>query len=193
MPGAPESGPKRLLGHKIHMNDALSDKHVAYPIWTFSVPEGQDIQSVVPAVRSKMGGGAASVGKVLGNRTTLYKYLNPRMFVMLSEPRKSGPRVEKGKNAGETCGIYVLDSAKGNVVYRAVVPAVEGVCDVKVSLVENWLVYHYYDGEVGKVPAGNGDTKGWRIVTVELYEGNGVDQKTSRYADDRHLKQLGAD
>ena len=47
------------------------------------------------------------------------------------------------------------------------------MCDVRVSLTENWLVYHYYDEGAG------GETKGWRTVSVELYEGL-VDQKTGR-------------
>jgi len=41
-------------------------------------------------------------------------------------------------------------------------------------LVENWLVYHYYDPEW----TGPGLTKGWRMVSVELYEGSGPDDKT---------------
>ena len=189
-PGAPASGQKRLLGHKLQLNDALSDKYVAYPVWTFSLPEGEDIRGVIPAFRSSGASksGAASWGKVVGNRTTLYKYLNPRMVVVLTAPGIKKLRERKG---GETCGIYILDSAKGSVVYRAAVPAVQGVCDVKASLTENWLVYHYYDGEVGKVPGGNGEAKGWRVVTVELYEGSGADQKTksseiSAYSDDNN-------
>ena len=177
MPGEGTT-PRRLLGHKLQLNDQLSDKHVAYPTWTFSLPPGEDIQAIVPPFRSSGAskGGAASFGKVLGNRTTLYKYLNPRMMVLLSSPFK----LTTGQGKG-TCGVYVLDSAKGTVIYHAALPTVDGGCEVKVSLVENWLVYHYYDGEVGKVPGGNGETKGWRVVTVELYEGNGADQKTRRW------------
>ena len=49
---------------------------------------------------------------------------------------------------------------------------------MKAALIENWLVYHYYDGNVA-----SGDTqgsKGYRVVSVELYEGKGVDDKTRR-------------
>jgi hypothetical protein len=81
------------------------------------------------------------------------------------------------------CGVYVVDAAKGTVIYRATVPGVTGpsgvggVCDVKASLAENWLVYHYYDDDF----SGQGQTKGWRMVSVELYEGKGIDDKTMRY------------
>ena len=73
------------------------------------------------------------------------------------------------------CAIYLVDGAKGTIVYHAVLPSVDGACDVKATLVENWLVYHYYDNE-----AGPGHAKGYRVVSVELYEGHGVDEKTRR-------------
>jgi ER membrane protein complex subunit 1 len=46
-----------------------------------------------------------------------------------------------------TCGIYILDTVKGSVVYHASVPAAGGACDVQATLTENWLVYHYFDDE----------------------------------------------
>jgi hypothetical protein len=131
-------------------------------------------------------GQVASIGKVLTNRTTLYKYLNPRLFVLLTEP--SAPMNAQfsaitGTTKPGECGVYVVDAAKGTVIYRATVPGVTGpsgvggVCDVKASLAENWLVYHYYDDDF----SGQGQTKGWRMVSVELYEGKGIDDKTMRY------------
>lgn len=114
-------------------------------------------------------GPVASIGKVLGNRTTLYKYLNPRLFTALT--------VTPTKNL---CGLYLIDSAKGTIIYQVRIPADHGVCDVKTALTENWLVYHYYDNEVS---SGNSlGTKGYRMVSVELYEGQGVDDKTGRCA-----------
>lgn len=69
-----------------------------------------------------------------------------------------------------------MDVVKGSVLYHSVVPAAAGACDVKATFVENWLVYHYYDDEMGRDQA-----KGWRIVSVEFYEGAGIDDKTGRY------------
>ena len=48
----------------------------------------------------------------------------------------------------------------------------------KATFTENWLVYHYYDDEY----QGPGQTKGYKMVTVELYEGKQVDEKTKRYS-----------
>ncbi|KAJ7709007.1 hypothetical protein B0H17DRAFT_916569 [Mycena rosella] len=151
----------RVVGHGLKLDPNLSEKHVAFRTWGLSLPPGETAKTIV---KPRLGP-IASLGKVLGNRTTLYKYLNPRMFVVLTQGTDA---VASG------CGVYVVDGAKGSVLYSAVVPrAGSEVCDVHATLTENWLVYHYYEG------AGleDGETKGWRIVTVELYEGS-LDEKT---------------
>lgn len=134
--------------------------------------------------------GVASLGRVLGNRTTLYKYLDPRLFVVQTvvKQRKASGQ-ENGNAAKGMCGIYVVDGVKGTVVYHAEVAATSGLgqgglsvprCDVKTTLVENWLVYHYYEPEVAGGSVGG--AKGYRMVSVEFYEGakGTVDQKVER-------------
>lgn len=100
---------------------------------------------------------------MLGNRTTLYKYLTPTLFAVIS-------------GGAEDCAISVLDGAKGSLVYSVVLPGGGGCEDVKASFVENWLVYVFWDGE----SKGVGEAKGYRMVSVELYEGKGADDKTRR-------------
>ncbi|KAF8872794.1 hypothetical protein CPB84DRAFT_1854287 [Gymnopilus junonius] len=151
---------KRVIGHQI----AVSKDHhksLAHPTWSLALPLGEEVQTLVPQIR----GPIASIGKVLGNRTTLYKYLNPRLFTVLT----AAP-------ARAMCGIYVLDSMKGTVVYHAEVKANLRGCNVKTNFVENWLVYHYFEGEVGSGTAGG--AKGYRMVSVEFFEGQKVDEKT---------------
>lgn len=124
------------------------------------MPEGEDIQSVIPPTRNPV----ASFGKVLGNRTTLYKYLNEHLFIVLTAPHSSALT----KSA---CGLYLVDGVKGSIVYRASLPSVVGTCDVKSVLSQNWLVYHYFDDE----------SKTYQMVSVELYEGKQADDKTKRF------------
>ncbi|KAF8884531.1 hypothetical protein BD779DRAFT_1443085 [Infundibulicybe gibba] len=154
------AGQRRLAGHQVTLNDQVSDKFVAYPTWTLSLPAEEDIQTLIPSTR----GPIASIGKVLGNRTTLYKYLNPRLFAVLTASHSVSP---------PTCGVYLVDGAKGSLVYHATIPANARACDVKMALTENWLVYHYYDDDF----SATGQSKGYRMVTVELYEGQ-TDEKT---------------
>lgn len=87
----------------------------------------------------------------------LYKYLNPRiLWTLTSSPITS------------QYGLHLVDGVKGTVVYSVSLPSPQ----VKVELVENWLVYAYM--------ADDPEGKGWRIVSVELYEGK-EDDLTSRW------------
>ena len=75
------------------------------------------------------------------------------------------------------CGIYVVDSMKGTLVYHAEVRSSSRGCEVKSALTENWLVYHYYESD------GTGENaKGYRMVSVEFYEGQKEDERTKRCA-----------
>lgn len=142
----------------------LGEQVSAFTAWTLPLSLGEEVQTLLPPAGR---GPVASVGKVLGNRTTLYKYLNPRLFTALT--------VTPIKNL---CGLYLIDSVKGTIIYQVQIAADNGVCDIKTALTENWLVYHYYDNEVS---TGNSlGTKGYRMVSIELYEGKGIDDKTER-------------
>ncbi|KIJ13017.1 hypothetical protein PAXINDRAFT_163784 [Paxillus involutus ATCC 200175] len=153
----------QVLGHQLGLNDELSNFHVAYPTWRISLADGEEVLEIIRSAHK--GGQIASIGKVKGDRSTLYKYLNPHLSVVVTSSIGRSPR---------TCGVYVLDTVKGTVLYHASLPAAEGKCDVRAALAENWLVYSYYDDEVG---VGVGDAKSHRVISVEMYEGNKADEK----------------
>ncbi|KAG8734710.1 hypothetical protein FRC10_011504 [Ceratobasidium sp. 414] len=100
----------------------------------------------------------ASYGKVLGDRTTLYKYLSPHAGVVLASD----------------CAVRVVDLVSGTIVFDSgALGAEQSTCEIpKVAFAENWLVYAYESG-------GNSTDKGTQVVSVELYEGSGKDDKTS--------------
>jgi hypothetical protein len=150
---------QQLTGHKF--STVEHGRAIAFATWASSFPAGEKILSVIP----RPSGPIASLGKVLGNRTTLYKYLNPHLSAVTTV-------------STTTCGIYVLDVAKGNIIYHASITANKGKgrCDLYATFVENWLVYVYWDEEY----EWTGQTKGYRLVTVELYEGSFPDDKTRR-------------
>ncbi|ODN75169.1 hypothetical protein, variant 3 [Cryptococcus amylolentus CBS 6039] len=102
----------------------------------------------------------ASFGRVLGDKSTLYKYLNPHLLVVSTfthsssealNPLQAGEHVGQGK-------VYVVDSVSGEVVYETAIEGVKERGGVKVAMVENWLVYSWLS------------EGGWRIASVEIYE-----------------------
>ena len=60
----------------------------------------------------------------------------------------------------------VVDAVKGSIVHHTTLPSSAGVCDVKTTITENWLVYSYFDEDF----AGVGQSKGYRVVSVGLYD-----------------------
>lgn len=154
-----KAGRHQLTGHQF--SAAGHGRPTAFVTWASSFSSGEKILSIIP----RPSGPVASLGKVLGNRTTFYKYLNPHLFAVTTV-------------SPTTCGVYVLDATKGNIVYHTSITASQGKgsCDLHATFVENWLVYVYWDEEYQWV----GQAKGPRLVTVELYEGSMPDDKTKR-------------
>ncbi|KAI0270649.1 DUF1620-domain-containing protein [Gloeopeniophorella convolvens] len=150
-------GRRQLTGHQF--TDVAGERAVVHATWASSFPAGEEITAVIP----RPAGHVASLGKVLGNRTTLYKYLNPHLFAVTTA-------------SPAACGVYVVDGAKGSIVYHASIAAAKsgGKCDLQAAFVENWLVYVYWDEEYQWV----GQAKGRRLVSVELYEGSQPDDRT---------------
>ncbi|KAH9010844.1 DUF1620-domain-containing protein [Lactarius pseudohatsudake] len=142
-------GQRQLTGHQFSNADV--GRPTAFATWASSLPAGEEILSVIP----RPSGPVASLGKVLGNRTTLYKYLNPHLIAVTTA-------------SPDTCGVYVVDAAKGSIVYHVSIAAKQGRCDLHATFVENWST------------SGVGQTKGRRLVSVELYEGSEPDDKTRR-------------
>ncbi|WVQ76617.1 hypothetical protein IAR50_006290 [Cryptococcus sp. DSM 104548] len=102
----------------------------------------------------------ASFGRVLGDKSTLYKYLNPHLLTVATftpssaealNPLQAGEQVGEGK-------VYVVDSISGEVVYQTEIEGVKERGGIQVAMVENWLVYAWLGEE------------GWRIASVEIYE-----------------------
>ncbi|KIY53056.1 DUF1620-domain-containing protein [Fistulina hepatica ATCC 64428] len=164
-PLSTSSGPLggRVTGHQVSLKPFIKKtRYIGHATWTLALPANEEIVEMLPVSR----GPVASFGNVLGNRTTLYKYLNPRLFVVTT---RSVPT-----SLSKMCALYVADSGTGTIIYRVSLPTHDNLCDVKATMTENWLVYHYYDNA-----AGFGSTKGYRMVSVEFYEGQGVDQSTA--------------
>ncbi|XP_033108081.1 ER membrane protein complex subunit 1-like, partial [Anneissia japonica] len=92
-----------------------------------------------------------SQGRVLGDRTVLYKYLNPNLVVVTTEG-SDGPSKSR-------LSVYLVDVVNGAIVFSVDHKRVEGPVHVVHS--ENWITYQYW----------NSKSRRAEITALELYEG----------------------
>lgn len=111
------------------------------------------------------GGPIASYGRVLGDRTTLYKYLNPHL-IAYSTVFTDG--------SGQA-SVNVVNSVSGSVVYQTLIDNVDITQSIPVALAENWLTFAYTEKATDKRAVG------YRLVSVELFEGEKENDKQNRF------------
>ncbi|ORX33525.1 hypothetical protein BD324DRAFT_668589 [Kockovaella imperatae] len=157
-------GTQTLTGYKI--GQAVDLLLSSAPQWSYRFSDGEVLGSIAPAGFDSI----ASFGRVLGDKSTFYKYLNPHLVVMTStHPLK------------QTGSVTVLDSVTGRTVYTATMDNVDSARGVIATMSENWLVFTWLETGVG-----------YRMTSVELYEdGNkGQTPGTSSYAQTQDLKVI---
>ena len=129
------------------------------PIWQFILPEGETSVAIShPQANEKV----ASLGRALGNRNVLYKYLNPNMFALITG------NTEKG-----SMKVRIFDSVKGTMLYETIHENVDTVNN-KVHIIqsENWFVYHFWSNDLSP--------KGYQSVVLELFEGEHENERVAR-------------
>jgi hypothetical protein len=122
------------------------------PIWTFTPKDGERILTVTPRPTDDP---VASIGKVLGDRRVLYKYLNPNLVLVTTV-----------SDATSTAFVYLLDSVSGNVLYEASHSGVDTTRTIPSVVSENWLCYTFTLKSGGPPTASRGN----HLVIAELME-----------------------
>ncbi|EPQ61850.1 Bgt-652 [Blumeria graminis f. sp. tritici] len=123
--------------------------------WTFQPNFGEEIINVVSRPSHDP---VASIGKVLGDRNVLYKYLNPNIILVTSVSNKTS-----------TAYFYLLDSISGDILHSSSHERVDIGQPIPSLLTENWFVYSVWSDVVSDVN-GLPSSKGYQIVVSELFE-----------------------
>ena len=129
----------------------------AFPVvaWTFRPASGQRVTNV--AARSTHDP-VASIGRVLGDRTVLYKYLNPNIVLVTTVSDESS-----------TASFYLLDSVSGDILHSTTHEGVDIKQPITSALTENFFAYSLWSDVLSSsnsLPA----SKGYQIIVSELYE-----------------------
>ncbi|KAI5857871.1 hypothetical protein BZA05DRAFT_347370 [Tricharina praecox] len=122
--------------------------------WTFVPPASEEVTSLATRPAHDP---VASIGRVLGDRSVMYKYLNQHLLVITTiNPVLS------------TASVYLLDAVSGSILHSATHAGADTSQPIVATVSENWLVYTFFgDNDVVATP---GAAKGYQLVVSELYE-----------------------
>jgi hypothetical protein len=123
--------------------------------WIFHPGTGQRVTNIAarPAYDP-----VASIGRVLGDRTVLYKYLNPNIVLVTAV-----------SDSASTASFYLLDSVSGAILYTTTHTGVDTTQPITSALTENWFAYSLWS-DVLSTSASMTAAKGYQIIISELYE-----------------------
>ncbi|KAK0181962.1 hypothetical protein PV327_000139 [Microctonus hyperodae] len=128
---------------------STSSELIAHKVWELVLsPKNQKITHIASKNPLEH---VHSQGRVLGDRSVLYKYVNPNLVVIVTEG--------VGNIHKNTMNLYLLDVVSGSMIFSLVHKRVRGPVHIVHS--ENWVVYSYY----------NDKSRRTEIATLELYEG----------------------
>ena len=116
-------------------------------LWTFTPSSGEKI---VDVVHRPLHDPIASIGKVLGDRRVLYKYLNPNAVLVIATDDLSS-----------VLSTYVVDTVSGKVLTESRHTGVDTTRPIPAVISENWFSYSY---------TSIAESRGSHLVLSELYE-----------------------
>uniref|UniRef100_A0A8C4R981 ER membrane protein complex subunit 1 n=2 Tax=Eptatretus burgeri TaxID=7764 RepID=A0A8C4R981_EPTBU len=121
----------------------------AHHIWEVAIPEGHKVLEVAG---KHPGETVHSQGRVLGDRSVLYKYVNPHLVAVAMQVAENQP--DKA-----SVMLYLLDGVTGRVVYSVTLRRARS--PLRLVHTENWLVVLYWNPKARRS----------ELWILELYEG----------------------
>ncbi len=128
--------------------------------WQFTPAPGETVKTITARPSHDP---VASIGKALGDRNVLYKYLNPNILLITAI----------GVEAS-TVTFYILDSASGAVIHSVAHTGVDTNLPIASTMSENWFAYSLFS-ETSSLSQDASEIdqqllKGYQLVVSELYE-----------------------
>ena len=122
--------------------------------WTFVPPAGQNIVTIATRPTHDP---VASIGRVLGDRRVLYKYLNPNTFLVAAIDSKP------------TLTTYLIDGVSGQVLASATHAGVDPTRPISCALADNWFVCSFF-GQYRLSDGTGRSLRGYQMVVSDLFE-----------------------
>ncbi|KAM9430719.1 ER membrane protein complex subunit 1-like [Salvelinus alpinus] len=139
-------------------------------IWEVVLPT--EVQKIVAVNGKRPNEHVHSQGRVMGDRSVLYKYLNPNLLAVVTESTDAHPE-------RAFVGMFLIDGVTGRIIHEAVQRKARGPVHFVHS--ENWVVYEYW----------NTKSRRNEFSVLELFEGTELYNSTVFSSLDRpHLPQV---
>uniref|UniRef100_A0ABD2XHY3 ER membrane protein complex subunit 1 n=1 Tax=Trichogramma kaykai TaxID=54128 RepID=A0ABD2XHY3_9HYME len=136
-----------LAGHSLAYSN--EKKLAAHKVWEMVLPP--KTQKIIHVVGKKSYERVHSQGRVLSDRSVLYKYVNPNLVVVVTQGVEGSQK--------NTLNLYLLDVVSGLMIFSLSHKRTKGPVHIVHS--ENWVVYSYF----------NEKSRRTELATLELYEG----------------------
>ncbi|XP_030563637.1 ER membrane protein complex subunit 1 [Drosophila novamexicana] len=122
------------------------------PIWNVRLGGHNSEQQIIRVASKNPIEHVHSQGRVLGDRSVLYKYINPNLVAFVTQAPDAAHK--------SVLNLYLIDVVSGSVIFSMTHRKVRPPLHIVHS--ENWLAYSYFNDKVRRT----------EITTIELYEGN---------------------
>ncbi|XP_030246797.1 ER membrane protein complex subunit 1 isoform X2 [Drosophila navojoa] len=124
----------------------------ALPIWNVRLGGHNSEQQIISVASKNPIEHVHSQGRVLGDRSVLYKYINPNLVAFVTQAPDATHK--------SVLNLYLIDVVSGSVIFSMTHRKVRAPLHIVHS--ENWLAYSYFNDKVRRT----------EITTIELYEGS---------------------
>ncbi|MCJ1307577.1 hypothetical protein MMC25_001224 [Agyrium rufum] len=129
--------------------------------WVFRPATGEVISSVTTRPEHDP---VASIGKALGDRRVLYKYLNPNLAVIIAK-----------NSEANTASVYLIDSISGQLLFTTKHTGVDPTKPIPVTFAQNWFAYSLFSDPSIPYPTNPNvpqlpQPKSYQMAISELYE-----------------------
>ena len=131
----------------------------ANKVWTFSPPDGEE---VVIVSKRPAHDPVASIGRALGDRNVLYKYLSPNLLLVIT-----------ANAVASTARVTLLDAVSGSTLHTTQHSGIDATRPIAATLSENWFAYSLFsDPSLVRESAAASQPKGYVLTVAELFESN---------------------
>ncbi|KAF7239329.1 ER membrane protein complex subunit 1 [Varanus komodoensis] len=150
----------KLMGRRLRKDLTTEES------WEISIPP--DVQRIVAVKGKRANEHVHSQGRVMGDRSVLYKSLNPNLLAVVTESTDT-------HQERTFIGIYLIDGVTGRIIHSSVQRKAKGPVHIVHS--ENWVVYQYWNAKARRN----------EFTVLELYEGTEQYNATAFSSLDRPL------